>query len=116
MRTMSRILIGICFIAVIGGLIGWGLSQLEVEVEVATSEQTTAIDGVTGTVQIFALADVNVSTERWGRITEMNGELGEAVTKGTVLAVQESTELSLRLEQAKTRLEAARKQLLPVNV
>ncbi|MEY3000539.1 MAG: hypothetical protein RL648_753 [Verrucomicrobiota bacterium] len=76
-------------------------------VEVAEATQGTAIHAVTGTVEVLSYADIYVKAEGRGQIVDMAVEPGEVVEAGEVIAVQNSEDLDLRIEQVEIRLEAA---------
>lgn len=91
-------------------LVWWRLQAVPL-VSVASAVEGTAVNAVTGRVEVFAELDLKVKTEREGRLNELLVEVGERVKKGQLLAVQDSRELQLRLEEERVRLEAARQRL-----
>lgn len=94
------------------GLLLYGFSLLtRPGVLVVSASQGMAVDAVTGNAKVFANADVNVKSERFGRVAEMRAEIGKFVKKGDVLAVQTTPELEIKLASTRRRLETARKRL-----
>jgi RND family efflux transporter MFP subunit len=80
---------------------------LTVTVPVAEARLGTAIHAVTGTVEVLSYADIMVKAENRGQITEMVVKPGQVVEKGDVIAIQNSEDLDLRIEQIEIRLEAS---------
>lgn len=81
--------------------------QSVIVVPVATVEKGTAVDAVTGTVKVFASADLKVQTEREGRLTEIRVNVGDFVAKGDLLVRQDSLELEYQMDQERVRRQAA---------
>lgn len=82
-------------------------NQFTATVRVAPATTGTAINAVTGTVQVWAAADIRVKAQHRAEIADLKVEAGQAVQAGDLLAVQASEELDLRIEQVRIRLEAA---------
>lgn len=81
--------------------------QLTLTVSVAPAERGTAVNAVTGTVEVKANADIHVKAQHRGEIVENRVNAGDAVEAGEVIAVQSSENLDLQIEQVGIRLEAA---------
>lgn len=81
----------------------WSLTVL-----VAEAETGTAVNAVTGTVEVLAYMDIYVKAENRGRLLEVPVAAGDLVEEGAIIAVQESEDLHLRIEQVEIRLDAAR--------
>lgn len=81
--------------------------QLTLSVLVEPAETGTAVNAVTGTVEVLAYIDIHVKAENRGRIAENLVQAGQIVEAGEVVAVQEAEDLDLRIEQVRIRLEAA---------
>jgi RND family efflux transporter MFP subunit len=81
--------------------------QLTVTVPVAEATTGTAVNAVTGTVEVLAYVDIRVKAQSRGTITENKVQAGALVEADQVIALQDSEELDLRIEQARIRLEAA---------
>ncbi len=104
MKAALKILLPLLLLA--AGI--WLLSrQFTAHVLVAPASIGTAIDAVTGSVEVLATADLQVKAQQRGQIVSAVGAAGRRVEAGEVLAVQDSAELDLRIEQARIRLEAA---------
>lgn len=86
----------------------WAQQQLEVTVPVSEARTGTAVNAVTGTVEVWANIDITVKARHAGVIREHRVLAGEFVEKGQPLVIQDSDDLDLRIEQLKIRLEAAR--------
>lgn len=82
--------------------------QLTLTVPVAAAETGTAVNAVTGTVEVWAYADIHVKAQNRGLITDNPVQAGDRVEAGDIVAVQESDQLQLQIEQVEIRLEAAR--------
>lgn len=101
-------------LALLGGGVWYGLSQLRATVLTAEAVQGTAVDAVTGTVKVRASIDLNLKTQVPGRIAELFVEVGQRIEEGAPVAKLGSTELEHRLKQLKIRLQAAQaRQVLP---
>ena len=81
--------------------------QLTLSVLVAPATTGTAINAVTGTVEVLAGFDIRVKAQSRGKIVKGVVKAGDAVEEGHLLALQDSEELELQIEQARIRLEAA---------
>jgi len=81
--------------------------QLTVSVPVAEAATGTAVNAVTGTVEVLAYVDIRVKSQSRGTISENSIEAGQLVEAGDVIALQDSEELDLRIDQVRIRLEAA---------
>jgi len=105
-------LLWILLVIVLAG-VGWWIWQRQSvpTVRVATAETGTAVDAVTGTVKVFANADLKVQTERDGRLAELFVKAGDFVKKGDPIAQQDSLELQYRIEEQRVRLDAAKDRL-----
>jgi len=108
MLKFAKILIPVVIVAagIWLALRGW-----DTEVRVAEATRGTAVDAVTGTIQVYAYADLWVRTEREGRLTEIRVKVGDFVEKDQLIAVQESQTLDFQLEQERLRLESAQERL-----
>lgn len=108
MLKIAKILVPILILAagIWLALRGW-----DPEVRVAEASRGTAVDAVTGTIQVYSFADLWVRTEREGRLREILVEVGDYVEKNQLVAVQESQTLDFQLEQEQLRLEAAQERL-----
>lgn len=81
--------------------------QLTLTVLVEPATTGTAVNAVTGTVEVLAYADIHVKAENRGQIVDQAVKAGDVVEKGDIIAVQASDELDLQIEQVGIRLEAA---------
>ena len=81
--------------------------QFTLSVLVAPATAGTAINAVTGTVEVWAYADIYVKAQHRGQIAENVVNAGETVEAGDIIAVQAAEDLDLRMEQVRIRLEAA---------
>lgn len=99
----------ILFLAIIGlaGFFLWKRQSKPV-VDVAEVVTGTAIDAVTGTIEVFATLDVKIKTEREGRLVEVLVKVGDRLEAGDVVARQDADISGYRLEQERARYEAAR--------
>jgi RND family efflux transporter MFP subunit len=89
-------------------LIFWLFSrQLTVTVPVAEAEVGTAVNAVTGTVEVLAYMDIRVKAQRRGKMVDNIIDAGQIVEAGDLVAQQDSEELDLQIEQVRIRLEAA---------
>lgn len=104
MKRTLQILIPLLLVL---ALIWWVQRQLTVTVLVAPAVTGTAVNAVTGTVEIFAYMDIDVKAQHRGQLTAIPVVAGQQVAAGDVIAMQASEELDLRIEQVKIRLEAA---------
>ena len=87
--------------------LGFWISRLFTpSVLVAPAETGTAVNAVTGTVEVLAYADLHVKAQNRGEIVEVLVEAGDSIEEGDLIARQSSEELDLRLEEAGIRLEA----------
>ena len=90
--------------------------QTKPAVEVFEARTGTAINAVTGTIQVFATLDVRLKTEREGQLDEVLVKPGDEVEAGTIVARQNTEAFQYRLEQERARYEAAKAWLdLPLN-
>jgi RND family efflux transporter MFP subunit len=113
---MKKLIWLVLVVVVLGAGFGLWRRQSVPTVRVAAAETGTAVDAVTGTVKVFANADLKVQTEIDGRLVEMLVKAGDFVAKGDPLAQQDSLELQYRIEQERVRLEAAEARLaLPLS-
>lgn len=93
-------------------LIGFFLSDpFAPTVTIAPVQQGTAINAVTGTVEVRANADLDVKARHRGRIVELDVKAGQAVSEGDRLVRQDSQNLDLQLEEVRIRLAAAEERL-----
>jgi RND family efflux transporter MFP subunit len=103
---------GILIIAVgllLFALIYFPASRLLRPVALVEAAQTgTAINAVTGKVEIWANADIQVKSRQRGVISELLVDAGHAVETGQVIAILAAEDLDLRIEQARIQLEAAK--------
>lgn len=105
MKIWIKIGIPVILILVIAYLFS---QQLTVSVLVAEAHRGTAVNAVTGTVEVLAGMDIKIKTQRRGQLLENVVNPGQFVQKGDVIGLQDSEELKLQIEQVKIRLEAAR--------
>lgn len=89
----------------------WWFTTREVDVTVAPAIRDTAVDAVTGTIEIMASADLWVKTERDGELVEVPVRVGDKVKKGDLIMRQESELLEIQLAQDTARLNAAKARL-----
>ncbi len=82
--------------------------QFNVTVLVAPATTGTAVNAVTGTAEVLAHIDIKVKAQSRGEITRNVVKAGDAVEAGDVIALQDSQQLDLQIEQVQIRLEAAR--------
>ena len=102
--------IGIPILVVLLGFYLFG-RQLTVSVLTEGAVTGTAVNAVTGTVEVLANMDISVKTENRGQILKNEVQAGDKVEAGEVSARQDSEDLDLRIEQVEIRLEAARARL-----
>ena len=89
-------------------LAGYWLSrQMKVSVLVSPATSGTAVNAVTGTVEVLAGMDIRVKAQSRGQILENVVQAGDSIDAGDVIARQDSKELELQIEQVRIRLEAA---------
>ena len=81
--------------------------QFKVTVPVAPSVSGTAVNAVTGTIEVRSQMDIRVKAQRRGWITENVVKPGTEVEGGDILARQDARELQLHIEQVQIRLAAA---------
>jgi RND family efflux transporter MFP subunit len=81
--------------------------QFTLTVLVEPAVTGTAVNAVTGTVEVWAYADIHVKAQNRGQIVETPVNPGDIVEAGDIIAVQESNQLDLQIEQVNIRLEAA---------
>ena len=81
--------------------------QLTVTVLVDEATTGTAVNAVTGTVEVKAWVDIYVKAQSRGEIIENLVKAGQTVESGDVIARQDSEQLDLQIEQVSIRLEAA---------
>jgi RND family efflux transporter MFP subunit len=75
---------------------------------VAPATTGKAVNAVTGTVEVWANADIRVKARHRGVIVENRVQPGQIIEAGDVISVQASEDLDLEIEQVQIRLEAAR--------
>jgi RND family efflux transporter MFP subunit len=105
MKHLLKILIPL---ALIIGAVLFFRQQFSVTVPVGVAREGTALNAVTGTVEVWSYADIRVKAEIRGQISELKVKAGDVVEEGTILAVQASEQLKLQIEQVRIRLEAAK--------
>jgi RND family efflux transporter MFP subunit len=89
-------------------VIGYFFSrQMDVTVPVAPATKGTAVNAVTGTVEVLASMDIRIKSQHRGTILENVVKPGIQVEKGDVIARQDSRSLELQVEQVQIRLDAA---------
>lgn len=89
-------------------VIGYFFSrQMDVTVQVASATKGTAVNAVTGTVEVLAAMDIRVKSQHRGTILENVVKPGKQVEKGEIIARQDSRSLELQVEQVQIRLDAA---------
>ncbi len=86
----------------------WFSSRLTVTALVEPATRGTAVNAVTGTVEVLSNFDIQVKAQSSGMVAQNVVEPGNLVEAGDLLALQDSKELDLRIEQVSIRLEAAR--------
>ena len=91
--------------------------NLRMEVLVEPAVEGTAVNAVTGTVEVLANMDIRVKAKRPGQLVRNVIAAGERVHEGDLVGLQDSTELDLQIEHVRIRLEAAeeRAQLESIN-
>lgn len=94
-------------LVVVGGTWLWKKQSIPT-VEVANVVTGTAINAVTGTIEVFATLDVKIKTEREGRLDEVLIGVGDRVEVGDVMVQQDAEISRYRLEQERARYEAAK--------
>lgn len=104
---MKRILIALLIVLSLVGAVWWLAGFWRVEVLTAPAVTGPAVNAVTGTVRLNASIDLQIKNEGPGRLQEIKVTPGQAVRKGEVLAILESTELQALLDQRKIQWEAA---------
>jgi RND family efflux transporter MFP subunit len=95
-------------VILIAAAVIWVNRQLTLTVLVAPATTGTAVNAVTGTVEVWASADIRVKARHRGPIADLRVDAGDRVEAGDVIAVQSSEELELRIAQTGIQLEAAR--------
>ncbi len=105
MKIFRYTLLALAVLGVIAFLV---VGRLREEVPVARAEQGTAVDAVTGTIEVKAEIDLSLKTELNGRVREVPVEPGDTVQEGDVIAILDSADLRFELEQHQIRLEIAR--------
>jgi RND family efflux transporter MFP subunit len=108
---MGNLLKWILPLLLLAGGVYWWMTGRETEVIVAEATRGTAVDAVTGTVEILAAADLWVRTEREGELVEVPVRIGDVVKKGDLIARQQSDQLDIQLEMESARLKAAKARL-----
>lgn len=86
----------------------WFSTRLSTTVIVELATRGTAVNAVTGTVEVLSSYDIQVKAQSRGLIAKNVVEPGSVINAGDLLALQDSKELDLRIEQASIRLDAAR--------
>ncbi|MFP4282769.1 MAG: efflux RND transporter periplasmic adaptor subunit [Opitutales bacterium] len=104
----KRIFWGLAGLAIVALVAFLWRRQAVPEVGVAPATLGTAVNAVTGTVEVFSHGDVRVKTEREGRLAQLHVGVGEWVEKGQLLAEQDSLALQYRIAQERARYEAAK--------
>lgn len=108
MKTLLKWLLPLLIIAAV---VAWFALRLRVEVVTGEATVGTAVNAVTGTVEIFASQDLTFRTERPGRLVEVPVSVGTEVKNGDPLGVQASARLDLRMANIRIRLESAEARL-----
>ena len=108
MKTLLKWLLPL---AIIAAIIAWSALRLRVEVITGEAVIGSAVNAVTGTVEIFAFQDLTFKTERTGRLLEVPVAVGTEVTEGDPLSIQASAQLDLRMANIRIRLETAEARL-----
>ncbi len=83
-------------------------SRWSFTVMVSPATRGTAVNAVTGTVEVLAGIDMRIRSQSRGQLMESMVKPGQVVEKGDVLFVQDSEQLQLQVEHTRIRLEAAR--------
>lgn len=81
--------------------------NLRMEVLVEPAVEGTAVNAVTGTVEVLANMDIRVKAMRHGQLVRNVVAAGQPVEEGDLVGLQDSTELDLQIEHVRIRLEAA---------
>jgi RND family efflux transporter MFP subunit len=89
-------------------LIVWFSRQLKVPVLVEEASEGTAVNAVTGTVEVLAHVDIRIKAQNRGTLVENTVAAGQVVEAGELIGQQDSAALDLNIEQVEIRLEAAR--------
>lgn len=105
MKILTRSLL---ILLILGGLIYFLVSRLQVEVPVAKAVTGTAVNAVTGTIKVVPSAEIRLKAEIKGRVVEVSAKLGKKFKKGEVLFVLDSTDLEIDLAMKKVQLEAGK--------
>lgn len=108
MKTLLKWLLPLALIAAV---VAWSALRLRVEVITAEATTGTAVNAVTGTVEIFAFQDLTFKTERPGRLVEVPVAVGTVVEEGDALGIQASARLDLRMANTRIRLDTAEARL-----
>lgn len=105
MKILWKILVFLVVAGIAGVLV---LREWRPEVLVIPATEGTAVNAVTGTVEIFANVDIHLKAEQRGVVEELKVKAGEEVEKGDTIAIQSSRDLKLKLDQVEVRLDSAR--------
>lgn len=104
-------LFGLLVLIAAGAAGYWWWDQRETVVIAVPASTGTAVDAVTGTVEILAQADVWVKTEHEGRLAEVPVGIGDTVRSGEMVFRQESERLENQIQEEMVRLKAANARL-----
>lgn len=106
MKTAIKIGAALVVVLVVGV---WLRGRMELRVPVAAAVEGTAVNAVTGTVEVWANVDIRLKVKHRGTVNAHHVVAGEVVEPGQLLVTQDSADLDLLVEQVEIRLEAARK-------
>lgn len=87
-------------------------SRFSYSVIVAPATRGTAVNAVTGTVEVLAGIDIRIKSQNRGQLADNVVQAGQLVKKGDIIALQDSEELKLQIQQIEIRLETAREKSL----
>lgn len=105
MKTLIKVGLPV-FLVVLAGI--YFSSRMSFSVMVAPASKGTAVNAVTGTVEVLATMDIRIKSQHRGRLTGNVIVPGQQLEQGDLIAVQDSDELKLQIQQIEIRLEAAR--------
>lgn len=108
---MMKWITWIGLVVLLGAAVFWWTQGRETTVIVAEASRGTAVNAVTGTVEVLATADLWVKSERDGRLAEVPVRIGDLVEIGDLIFRQESELLDIQLEQESVRQTAAQARL-----
>lgn len=105
-QIIFRVLLGVGFLALVGGLLWFWLRPPQVTVtQLSERKITPSIQGI-GTVESKIV--VNIASKIPGRIISINVDQGDTVSNGQILATLEDSELRAEMERAEATLQRSR--------